>query len=190
VLSGGNLSVAPAGALLAADRGTHGFSVEITSALHTLTLHVSVFVYGATGAITFTSISLPDAILNRPYSAPVQVSGATGAVTFSITGGALPPGLTLDPATGVVSGAAAVLGPTVFTITVVDSTSDTATNQLTLEVKNAPPAKSPAPGGDSGCGVGGPPGHSPAGILALLCALAAVVWTRVTRSPVAPPAAN
>lgn len=47
--------------------------------------------------------SLPQVVTNSPYSATVYVSG-TPPFTFSLSGGALPSGITLNTGTGVISG--------------------------------------------------------------------------------------
>ena len=50
-----------------------------------------------------TTLTLPNAILQTAYSAVLRVTG-TAPITFDITAGQLPPGLTLDTNTGVISG--------------------------------------------------------------------------------------
>lgn len=48
--------------------------------------------------------SLPVGTAGEPYEAQLQAEGGLGELTWSIADGALPPGLTLDPATGIISG--------------------------------------------------------------------------------------
>ena len=61
--------------------------------------------------LAFTTTSpLPDATQNAPYSTTLQTTGGTGNPTFAVTGGALPPGLTLNPATGAITGTPTTTG--------------------------------------------------------------------------------
>jgi len=54
--------------------------------------------------------------VGSPYSHAVVATG-TGIVTFAVTAGVLPAGLSLDPASGVISGTPSVTGTSGFTIT-------------------------------------------------------------------------
>jgi uncharacterized protein YhjY with autotransporter beta-barrel domain len=67
-------------------------------------------------SLTINPASLPDAIAGRRYSQTVAASGGTAPYTYSITAGALPPGLTLNAATGVISGMPTGLGVDLFTL--------------------------------------------------------------------------
>ena len=63
----------------------------------------------------------PGGTSGTPYSHAFPASSGTPPYTFAITAGSLPPGLTLDPATGIVSGTPTVPGTFPFTIQVTDS---------------------------------------------------------------------
>jgi uncharacterized protein (TIGR03437 family) len=54
--------------------------------------------------LTITTQSLPFGSVGIPYSAGLKAAGGSGAYTWSIVQGALPPGLTLDAASGSISG--------------------------------------------------------------------------------------
>jgi beta propeller repeat protein len=90
-------------------------------------------------SLTVTTTSLPDAGYGQPYSQTLATSG-TGPDTWAVTGGALPPGLTLDPASGTISGTPTAAGPASFTVSATDTgnPAQTATQQLTLTVDQAP----------------------------------------------------
>ncbi len=64
----------------------------------------------AASAPLITSPTLPDGQFGQSYSFSIQTSGAP-APTFSLASGALPPGLSLDANTGVVSGIPTQVGP-------------------------------------------------------------------------------
>src|SRR5262249_4415404 len=55
------------------------------------------------------------------YSSGVTVTGGTGLFAFSVTAGSLPPGLSINPSTGVISGTPSAAGPYSVTIRVTDS---------------------------------------------------------------------
>ena len=96
----------------------------------------STQVYAGTvvNPLAITTTTLPGATRGTPYSQPVTPTGGRGPDTFAVSAGALPAGLTLDPATGVISGTATTTGPTAFTVTVTDADGRTATRSLTVGV--------------------------------------------------------
>jgi hypothetical protein len=65
--------------------------------------------------------SLPDGYQDSKYSASLTATGGDGNYTWTATG--LPPGLGIDPATGVVSGDPQVQGMFPVTVTVTDGES-------------------------------------------------------------------
>ncbi|MET4639313.1 ice-binding family protein [Mycetocola sp. 2940] len=80
---------------------------------------------------TITSEAPPSATVGANYSFTATASG-TPAPTFSVTTGALPAGLALDGATGVISGVPTTAGPSTFTLTVSNGTAPDATATYTL----------------------------------------------------------
>jgi hypothetical protein len=77
---------------------------------------------------------LPDATAGTPYAYTVLAANVVGTPKWNLQGGALPPGMSLDATTGVVSGTCATKGTYSFNARVKDaSTNDTLT--LTIVVK-------------------------------------------------------
>jgi hypothetical protein len=70
--------------------------------------------------LTLANTPLPAAQLGRPYSAQIVASGGAGAATWSVSSGTLPIGLTLNSASGVISGTPRFTERTAFTVTVTD----------------------------------------------------------------------
>jgi hypothetical protein len=62
-----------------------------------------------------------------PYSSSLTASGGTPPYRFSIIGGSLPPDLTLNGSTGLISGTPTMAGTYPYTAQVTDSLSNTAT---------------------------------------------------------------
>ena len=90
--------------------------------------------------VTITSTALPAAQVNVAYATPIGASGGSGSYVWKLTRGALPPGLTLNGATGVIAGTSSMLGSFGFDITVADAADSTnaATASFTLTVSGAP----------------------------------------------------
>lgn len=84
-------------------------------------------------AVSIVTWSLPQATVGQPYSAQLQASDGSNPAsgTWSVTG--LPEGITLDPATGTLSGTAAISGDYTLGITFTDG-STTAQASLVLTV--------------------------------------------------------
>ncbi len=77
--------------------------------------------------------SLLDAQVTAPYSAQLLAGGGDGTYQWSLMAGSLPSGLALSSA-GVISGQAAQVGTSSFTVKVTDGVGHTAEQSLTLKV--------------------------------------------------------
>ena len=86
-----------------------------------------------------TEKTLPRAILTVSYEAKLAAKGGVPPRTWAVIAGALPPGLSLDPASGAISGAPTALGLFRFAVEVSDSDdpADTRTREFTLAVISA-----------------------------------------------------
>ncbi len=92
--------------------------------------------------------------LGVAYNSQVIASGGSGAYQFAITGGALPAGIVLNPATGAISGTPSADGTFSYTVQVTDSNGAMATTggapcTLQLPVAPAPGAAAAAADPDS-----------------------------------------
>jgi uncharacterized protein YhjY with autotransporter beta-barrel domain len=105
-------------------------------------------------SLTLTPAALPNATQGRAYSQTLTANGGTGPYTFSILSGALPAGLSLDPASGAVTGTPTGSGLANFTIGVTDINGNTGsqayavnvgTNSLTINPATLPPAPQGSP---------------------------------------------
>jgi hypothetical protein len=142
-LSGGSLpamlSLSPAGVISGTptNTGTSNFTVTLRDALNqsdTQSLSIAV-----SAALEITTKSLPDAKVGDSYSRTLQSSGGLEPVSWSVNP-PLPDGLTLNPATGEISGtpAAGTDGDHNLTFTAQDSSTpkpQTASKALRLRVR-------------------------------------------------------
>ena len=94
---------------------------------------------GSTPAgLAITTSSLPEGTINRAYSASVSSSGGTPPYTWSVSP-VLPNGLSLDAATGGISGTPTTQGTTSHTFTVSDTSAPAKTVEQTLNLTIDPP---------------------------------------------------
>jgi large repetitive protein len=152
--------------------GLFNFDVTITDTLNVS--HTDSFALTvdppANGNPTITTTSpLPNGREGDAYGpVTITVTGGTPGYTFSVTGGALPPGLTLSTA-GEISGIATTQGTFAFTVTVTDSAfaSDADAFQITID----PPSSTGGGGGGGSSGGGCVASQSGTGLMAILALL-------------------
>jgi hypothetical protein len=89
--------------------------------------------------LAISTTSLPTGVINTPYSMTLAATGGTLPYSWSITGGGLPNGLTLNPATGAITGTpTAAVTDSAITFQVTDSTAPASlTNSATLTLSIA-----------------------------------------------------
>jgi uncharacterized protein YhjY with autotransporter beta-barrel domain len=127
--------------------GTFNFTVQATDATPNTGTRAYSLVVG-TNSLTVSPSTLPAGNLGSAYSQTVTASGGTGPYTFTITAGSLPTGLTLNGATGVISGTPTAGGTANFTVRASDSAGNTGSqayaliigsNSLTINPATLPP---------------------------------------------------
>jgi hypothetical protein len=83
-------------------------------------------------SLTITTSSLAPAPENLSYSATIVATGGATPYTWALTAGTLPTGLSLNIATGVISGTPTASGAFPIGVTVTDNDGNTATTDYTL----------------------------------------------------------
>ena len=84
-----------------------GWSGDTVTANATIVLPLGrpYTIFASFGALAISSATArPNGVMGAPYNDTLRVTGGTGSTSWSVTGGALPSGVTLDGPSGVVSG--------------------------------------------------------------------------------------
>lgn len=109
----------------------HGFVPSSWSLLLTLLASVAV---AQDAGIAITTSDLPYAIQTTSYSTTLSVPGLVPPCAWSVVSGNLPPGLSLNADSGIISGTPPLTGTSTFTVQVRDSNSHSSTIGLSLTV--------------------------------------------------------
>ncbi len=94
-------------------------------------------------AITVNPATLPNGSVGSAYSQTVQATGGNGSYTFSVSAGSLPAGLSLNAATGAITGTPTTAATSNFTITATDGIGATGSRAYSVTM-NAGIAVNPA----------------------------------------------
>jgi hypothetical protein len=129
--------------------GSYSFRIKVadsSSLAQSATTTVSVPVIAAPATptpLTINSSSLPSGAIGSAYSTVLQASGGTAPYTWSVQGG-LPVGLSIAPATGLISGTPTASVANSFTVTVKDGASPPQRASVKFSIAIAAPAPAPA----------------------------------------------
>ena len=109
-------------------------TTTISAALAGVTNSTALTVLSAPLAITTTSLA--NGVVNVAYTGALTANGGTLPYTWSISSGSLPPGLTLTPSSGVITGTPSATGSVSFTAQVMDAgnPAQTATKSLSITI--------------------------------------------------------
>ena len=122
---------------------------------------------------SITSAVLSGGEVGVTYTGVPTVTGGTTPFTWSVSGGSLPAGLTLNTATGAVTGTPTASGTSTFTLVATDALNGSASQAESIGIIAAPAVTSPPlPAGEVGCHVlGGADGRGGHELLHLVAAL-------------------
>jgi len=137
IAPGGTISYTPA----AGYAGTDSFVITVNDGVAASTLTVNVTISAAT--VSVPNVALNSMTVGRTYvGQTLAASGGYGAYNYSISAGALPAGLVLNPSTGALSGTPSAGGAYSFTLRATDSSTGTGpfsdTRTFTGTVNTAP----------------------------------------------------
>jgi len=142
------LTLSPAGKLTgtATAADTYNFSVAATSIYGTATKAYSMAVTAGSAPVVSTT-SFPNGMVGANYSA--QINANRSPISYAIDSGTLPDGLTLDTATGIISGKPTTVGTASFEVTATNDDGTSAPQALTIEILAQPSNELILDSGDS-----------------------------------------
>jgi len=123
--------------------GSFNFTITATDSI-TCTGSQSYTVNISCPTITLSPSTLPDGTTGVLYDQTVSANGGTAPYVYSVSAGSLPTGLTLNPATGQISGTPTVNGAFNFAITATDSNTCIGSQAYTVTISCIPIAISPS----------------------------------------------
>ena len=96
---------------------------------------------GALPPLEIVTASLPGGVVGDAYAADLTASGGAPPRVWSVSAGALPSGLTLDPTSGHLAGTPTSAGTASFTLTVADSSTPRLTSSRALTLTTSEPLR-------------------------------------------------
>jgi lysophospholipase L1-like esterase len=124
--------------------GTSSFTVsakDSSSPRQVATASESITVNPSSAPLAVTTVSMPEVAAGQNYSTQLTSTGGAAPVRWSVSAGALPSGLSLDPAAGLLGGTPTAAGTYTFTVEVTDATAplpQMASKQLSITIGAAP----------------------------------------------------
>lgn len=117
--------------------GTFPFVVQLTDASavpFTVTANETITISNPVPPLTLAGGPQPIGEVGIPYTTSLVAAGGVTPYAWSITAGSLPAGLSISPTTGVIWGTPTAQGTSNFTVQVQDSTTATASAQVSITV--------------------------------------------------------
>src|SRR6185295_20085000 len=117
--------------------GTFNFSVQATDTLNQSDTQALSITIDLPAPPNITTTTLLNGTAGTPYSQQVQATGGIGNLSWTIVSpgtGPLPPGLDIDPNTGVISGTPNTAGVFPFTVQVTDTIPQSDTQDLSITI--------------------------------------------------------
>jgi hypothetical protein len=113
----------------------YNFPMSRIMLLASVLIASAAFAQTTPAPFNFQTQSLPSGAIGRQYTETVLITGGTIPLAFSVRG-KLPPGLTLQPNSGIIAGTPTAPGSYRFTITVEDGTHKRITRQYTINIED------------------------------------------------------
>lgn len=118
-------------------RSTYGDGNEVITTTFVVDIDGEILeIEAEAGAISLTPSAgaLPAGTEGTPYTQTFVAAGGSGSIVYTVSAGALPAGLTLNAASGVLSGTPTADGSYTFTVTATYSGTGTVSAAYTLEI--------------------------------------------------------
>jgi hypothetical protein len=135
------------------------FTIQVTDNVGGTATRAFTLAVTPTALAITTATPLPNGVVGTAYSQTFAATGGTTPYTaWAVTAGTLPAGLTLNPATGALTGTPTTAGTSNFTVQVTDSASATTTRAFDLTITSGACFSGTAPSGTAqACVAGGGP---------------------------------
>jgi hypothetical protein len=125
------------------DDGTFQFRARVADATKT-TAEQAFRLRVGSGLTLLSAAEMPSSSMGSPYQHQLAAGGGAPPLRWSVSGGTLPPGLTLERTSGVVQGQTSAAGRFNFEVMVQDSARASAVQAFQLEVQSALKIVTPA----------------------------------------------
>ena len=124
--------------------GSSTFSIGVSddsTPIERASASLALTVHPASDPLTVNAAPLPEIAVGQSYAGELTSTGGLAPITWSVTSGSLPPGLSLDDSTGVLTGTPTAAGTYPFTAQVADATaptSQTASGSFSITIDPGP----------------------------------------------------
>jgi hypothetical protein len=120
-----------------ANAGCYFFELDLDSKQYEQSTALELLIYVSDSSPHVTTTALPNGVVGSAYSNTLFEAGGVSPFNWTVVSGALPPSITLSPASGTVSGTTCAAGSYNFTAKVTDSKLNYGTQALMLQIQTA-----------------------------------------------------